>query len=110
MSANAVALEVADKHSVGSTRLFAGVWAWLLGLTAFEVFLAYLRLPSVIMLTILVGISLIKAALIVSYFMHLRFEKLGLFLLLIPAMVFCICMMLIMFFPDSVRVLNLRPH
>jgi len=42
--------------------------------------------------------------------MHLRFEKLGLFLLLIPAMVFCICMMLIMFFPDSLRVVDLGAH
>ncbi len=60
------------------------------------------------MLTILVGLSLIKSALIISYFMHLRFERLGLFLILIPAMVFCICMMLIMFFPDSVRLLDMR--
>lgn len=110
MSADAAVAAAAEDHSVGSKKLFTGVWLWLLGLTAFEVFLAYLRLPSLIMLTILVGLSLIKAALIVSYFMHLRFERMGLFLLLIPAMVFCICMMLIMFFPDSVRVMNLRPH
>ena len=108
MSADAVIVE--EKHSVGTAKLFTAVWLWLLGLTAFEVFLAYLRLPSMIMLTILVGLSLIKAALIVSYFMHLRFERLGLFLLLVPAMVFCICMMLIMFFPDSVRLMNMRPH
>jgi cytochrome c oxidase subunit IV len=57
-----------------------------------------------------VGLSLIKAALIISYFMHMRFERLGLFLLLIPAMVFCICMMMIMFFPDSIRLMHLRPH
>jgi cytochrome c oxidase subunit 4 len=88
--------------------MFVIVWAWLLALTGVEVFLAYLRLAPVLMLTILVGLSLIKAALIVSYFMHLRFERLGLFLLLVPATVFCICMMLIMFFPDSVRLLHMR--
>jgi cytochrome c oxidase subunit IV len=111
MSAHAATVHAGDDgHDVGSNKLFVGVWIALLGLTAFEVFLAYLRLPSVIMLTILVGLSLIKAALIVSYFMHLRFERLGLFLLLIPAMVFCICMMLIMFFPDSVRLMNMRPQ
>lgn len=107
MSAHDAAVET---HEVGSTKLFATVWFWLLGLTAIEVFLAYLRLAPVLMLTILVGLSLVKAALIVSYFMHLRFERLGLFLLLIPAMVFCICMMLIMFFPDSLRVVNLKPY
>jgi len=62
------------------------------------------------MLTILVGLSLIKSALIIAYFMHLRFERLGLFLIVIPAMVFCICMMLIMFFPDSVRLTHMRPQ
>ena len=107
MSAHAEAMET---HEVGSTKLFTSVWGWLLGLTGIEVFLAYLRLHPALMLTILVGLSLIKAALIVSYFMHLRFERLGLFLILVPAAVFCICMMLIMFFPDSIRLMNMRPH
>jgi cytochrome c oxidase subunit IV len=101
--------ETIDGHDVGSTKLFAWVWVWLLLLTALEVFLAYERLEVHLMITILVGLSLIKSALIMSYFMHLRFERLGLFLLLVPAMVFCICMMLIMFFPDSIRLMNLRP-
>jgi len=61
------------------------------------------------MITILLGLSLIKSALIMSYFMHLRFERLGLFLILVPAMVFCICMMLIMFYPDSARLIYMRP-
>ena len=109
MSAHAHA--IADEgHSVGTTKLFVNVWVWLLLLTALEVFLAYERLAVVIMLTILVGISLIKSALIVAYFMHLRFERLGLFLVIVPAMVFCICMMLIMFFPDSVRLIHMRPN
>ncbi|HUJ31194.1 MAG TPA: cytochrome C oxidase subunit IV family protein [Candidatus Acidoferrum sp.] len=99
-----------ESHDVGTTKLFVSVWVWLLALTGVEVFLAYLRLAPALMLTILVGLSLIKAALIVSYFMHLRFEHLGLFLLLVPAMVFCICMMLIMFFPDSVRLIHMRPQ
>ena len=107
MSAHDAAI---GSHEVGSTKLFATVWFWLLLLTGIEVFLAYLRLAPPLMLTILVGLSLIKAALIVSYFMHLRFERLGLFLLLIPAMVFCICMMLIMFFPDSLRVVGMGSH
>src|ERR1700691_2884677 len=107
MSAHGAAIET---HEAGNTKLFATVWFWLLLFTGIEVFLAYLRLAPALMLTILVGLSLVKAALIISYFMHLRFERLGLFLLLIPAMVFCICMMLIMFFPDSIRLMQLRPH
>jgi cytochrome c oxidase subunit 4 len=107
MSAHAA---VADGHGAGSTKLFSWVWAWLMLLTAVEVFLAYERINVTLMFVILVGLSLIKSALIISYFMHLRFERLSLFLILIPAMVFCICMMLIMFFPDSVRLLQMRGH
>lgn len=110
MSAHADTAELSHEHAVGTTKLFTTVWFWLLLLTGLEVFLAYERLEIHLMITILVGLSLIKAALIMSYFMHLRFERLGLFLLLVPAMVFCICMMLLMFFPDSIRLMNLRPH
>jgi cytochrome c oxidase subunit IV len=102
--------DLLSAHETGSAKLFSWVWVVLLVLTFLEVFLAYERLPVNIMLTILLGLSLVKSALIVSYFMHLRFERLGLFLILVPAMVFCICMMLIVFFPDSVRMLNMRPQ
>jgi cytochrome c oxidase subunit 4 len=59
------------------------------------------------MLTILVGLSIIKAALIVAYFMHLRFERLSLVLTLVPMLVICICLLFV-FFPDSFRSKNNR--
>ena len=105
MAAHETAIE---GHDAGTTKLFVHVWVWLLVLTGIEVFLAYLRLHPYLMLTILVGLSLIKSALIVSYFMHLRFERLSLFLMIVPAVVFCICMMIIMSFPDSVRLMEMR--
>ena len=95
-------------HFEGSTRLFMSVLGWLLGLTLVEVLLAYFHVPLYIMLTILIGLSLIKAALIVAYFMHLRFERLSLVLTLVPILVICVCLLFV-FFPDSIRSLNLRP-
>jgi cytochrome c oxidase subunit IV len=95
-------------HEVGSKKLFMWVWFWLLVLTGIEVFLAYLRLEPHVMLTILVGLSLIKSALIVAYFMHMRFEKIGLFLIIVPTLVFCLVMILIFVFPDSIRIVNLH--
>ena len=86
------------------------MWVWLLLLTALEVFLAYERIEVHLMVTILVGLSLIKSALILAYFMHLRFEKLGMFLVVVPATVFCICMMLLVFFPDSLRLTHLPTY
>jgi cytochrome c oxidase subunit IV len=59
------------------------------------------------MLVILLGASIVKAALIVAYFMHLRFERMNLILTIVPALVICICLLLV-FFPDSLRSKNLR--
>ncbi|MGA6981483.1 MAG: cytochrome C oxidase subunit IV family protein [Candidatus Sulfotelmatobacter sp.] len=101
--------EIDPNHSPATTKLFAQVWIWLLLLTVLEIFLAYERVEVHIMITLLIGISLVKSALIVAYFMHLRFEKLGLFLTIVPATVFCICMMMIVFFPDSLHLAHV-PH
>ena len=99
----------AEHAQTGTTRLFVFVWIWLAVITGVEVFLGYKHIqPAALMLTLLMALSLIKAGLIMAYFMHLRFEKRGLVLLLIPALVFCICMMIV-FFPDSLRLLELRP-
>ena len=97
----------ADEHFAGSNRLFFSVWIWLLLLTAVEVLFGYINLPVVYMLVILMGASIIKAALIVAYFMHLRFERLNLILTIVPALVICICLLLV-FFPDSFRAKTLR--
>ena len=95
------------EHFAGSNRLFISVWVWLLAITGFEVFLGYIHLPVIYMLVILMGASIVKAALIVAYFMHLRFERLNLILTIIPALVVAICLLLV-FFPDSFRSKELR--
>lgn len=94
-------------HFEGTTKFFLSILGWLLGLTLVEVLLAYYEVPIHIMLTILIGLSVIKAALIIAYFMHLRFERLSLVLTLIPMLVICICLLFV-FFPDSFRSSNLR--
>jgi cytochrome c oxidase subunit 4 len=94
-------------HQVGSTKLFVTVWLWLAAVTGIEVFLGYVQLQPTLMLSLLVILSVCKAALIVAYFMHLKYERFSLTLALIPATIFCITMMLIFFFPDSMRILRL---
>ena len=91
----------------GTTRLFVWVWIWLVAITGIEVFLAYIHLPPVTMLLLLISLSVVAVSLKKKYFMHLRFERVSLVFFLIPALVFCICMMAI-FFPDAVRLLHLR--
>ena len=57
----------AEEHFAGSNKLFISIWIWLVVLTLVEIFLAYKPMSTYIMLTILLGLSIIKAALIVAY-------------------------------------------
>ena len=100
----------AVEHIGGTALTFAKVWIALLLMTGIEVFLAYEQVPTMIMLTALLGLSIIKASLIIAYFMHLKFEKLSLFLTLFPMLILCIILMLLMFLPDSNRLMMMRPR
>src|SRR4051812_35889483 len=97
------------EHIAGATTgTFGKVWVTLLLLTGIEAFLCYKQLPTITMLTLLVGLSVIKAALIIGYFMHLKFERFSLFLTLFPMLIFCILLMLI-FLGDATRIPVMRP-
>jgi cytochrome c oxidase subunit IV len=96
-----------DVHFAGTNRLFIFIWLWLILFTLIEIFLGYKPMRVHIMLTILLGLSVIKAALIIGYFMHLKFERLTLILTLVPMTVICI-ILLFVFFPDSFRSSDLR--
>ncbi len=107
MSSEAHAVEA---HAGASVGMNFAIWVGLVAITGLEVFLAYEQLKPTVMLTILVCLSVVKAAMIMAYFMHLKFEKFSLVLLLIPATIFCLCMMFIFFFPEAFRLLQMRPH
>ena len=96
-----------EEHFAGSNKLFTSIWVWLVVLTLIEIFLAYKPMPIHLMLIVLLGLSIIKAALIVAYFMHLKYERLSLILTLVPMLVICICLLFV-FFPDSYRSIGLR--
>jgi cytochrome c oxidase subunit 4 len=104
-----MAANTAHEHGGGNTRLYLIVWGWLIALTAVEVILGYIQIPLTIMLIVVMGLSIIKAVLIVAYFMHLKFERMSLILTIVPAVVVCISLLAI-FFPDSFRALNLRAY
>jgi len=91
----------------GTIKSFAVIWIILLVFTGIEVLLAYEQITPIIMLIALIGLSVIKAALIIAYFMHLKFEKFSLFLTLFPMLIFCILMMFV-FMPDSMRAMLMR--
>lgn len=91
-----------------TARAHVVVWAGLVAITGIEVLFASEQLRPTPLLGVLSGLSIVQAALIVSYFMRLKFEKSQLALWLVPAVIFCVCIMMIFFFPDSYRLLQMR--
>ncbi len=61
------------------------------------------------MLIALLGMSIGKAAMIVAWFMHMKYERVSLVMTLIPATIACIILMNIVW-PDSFRLSALFSH
>ena len=81
------------------------VWAALLILTAIEVVLGYKQVFSAVrMLEVLLILSVIKSALIIGWFMHLKFETALMRWLLVVSVAACFIIMYFFFFPDADRI------
>ncbi len=102
----ALAEQVAEQHRHHGKSQFLWVWIALLVMTAIEVYLTYQNLAPVRMLTILMGLSLVKAALIIGYFMHMKYEVSRMKWLTMCSLVACLALMMI-FFPDALRIISL---
>ncbi|MDR7486263.1 MAG: cytochrome C oxidase subunit IV family protein [Armatimonadota bacterium] len=91
----------------GGYRIYVVTWFWLFVITVLEVGIVLVHVPKVLLALSLVTMALMKAALIVAYFMHLRYERLN----LIYAVVTPLFLGVILFFalvPDALRTLSLR--
>ena len=60
-------------------RLYSWIWIYLLGLTGIELLLAYKRVftPEMMMLVLML-LSVVKAGMIMNWFMHLGSERIAL--------------------------------
>ena len=97
-----------DTATHDSKGQYFWVWAALLILTAIEVVLGYRQVFSPVrMLEVLLLLSVIKSALIIGYFMHLKFETALMSWLLVLSVVTCFVIMYFFFFPDAERIRQL---
>jgi cytochrome c oxidase subunit IV len=97
---------VAAHHDESKSQYF-WVWGVLLLLTAVEVVLAYRQVfQPVRMLEALMVLSIIKSALIIGYFMHLKYEARSMKWVMMTAVIACLCFMCV-FFADAFRILEL---
>ncbi len=102
----AVGDQVIEQHRHHTHTPFYIVWGLLLVLTAVEVALAYQHLPAIRMLSYLLALSVIKAGMIIGWFMHMKYEVTRMRRVMMISLVICLSLMCT-FFPDAFRILHL---
>ncbi len=98
------------KHDDSKGQYF-WVWGALLALTGIEVVLGYNQVFAPLrMLEVLLMLSVIKSALIIGYFMHMKFETALMRWMITLSVVTCFTIMYFFFFPDANRIIQLGVH
>jgi len=98
----------ASKKSDNTIAKYLPVYFALLAIAGAEVLLAYQHFSTGSLLAILLALAFCGGTLALRYFMHLAQESRGLFLTLIPAVIFLFLIMN-MIWSDSFRLLRMRP-
>jgi caa(3)-type oxidase subunit IV len=84
------------------------VWLVLVASTLLEVFVAYRHLSGTLTLVLLLTLAVVNGYFIVAFFMHLKDERRSLILTLVPATIYVLAMMN-MLFPDGIRLHLMKP-
>ncbi|MDR7555916.1 MAG: cytochrome C oxidase subunit IV family protein [Armatimonadota bacterium] len=98
---------MADEHHRGY-RIYAITWFWLLVITLLEVAIVLVGVPRAVLVTALVVLALMKAALIMAYFMHLAYERLTLVYAVVVPMALLAVVMFAFIGPDALSVHRMR--
>ena len=85
------------------------VYGIILAIAALQVFLAYHSVSGEHLMIHMLILALVQGGIAVAYFMHLRDEKRGLVLALIPTTIFVLLMMN-MIWSDSYRLFTMHPQ
>lgn len=75
------------------------IFLWLAILTAIEIGIVIPDLPKALTIILLIGLACGKAILVAAYFMHLKFEKRTLSIIVITPFLICV-FLVIMLMPD----------
>jgi caa(3)-type oxidase subunit IV len=96
-----------EQHAATHTRIYAWIWIYLICLTCVELVLAYQHVfsPGTMMLVLML-LSVVKAGMIMTWFMHLGSERTTLVLTLLPPLILVLAL-LFGFFPDAFRLFEL---
>jgi cytochrome c oxidase subunit IV len=84
------------------------VYVSILVIAVLQVFLAYRSAPGEHLMVRMLTLALVQGGIAVAFFMHLREEKRGLVIALIPTTIFVLVMMN-MIWTDSFRLFRMHP-
>jgi len=102
---------MADHHESGQGgawyRTYVVTWLWLLIITGLEISVVLVGLTKALVVTLLLVLALMKAALIAGYFMHLRYERLNLIYVVITPLILAVILFTGVA-PDALNAFHLR--
>ncbi len=91
-------------HAEGQQHPISGyfkVWGWLFVLSTFSYMVDYLHVQSYLRWTLILVFMMMKASLIVAFFMHMRWERMALaYAILIPPVLVMVFVFLMTFESD----------
>ena len=97
-----------SEHQSSSLTTYVVVYFAILAISALQILVAYEHIDVYRIFIRMLLLAIVQAGLAISVFMHMRSEKRSLALFLLPATVFVLAMMN-MIWSDSFRLLNMRP-
>lgn len=92
----------------GSLTAYIVVYVAILALSGLQILIAYQQIDGSQMLLRMLSVAIAQAGLAITFFMHMKSEKRTLALFLLPATIFVLAMMN-MIWSDSFRLLTMRP-
>ena len=92
----------------GNVASYIAVYIAILAISGLQILVAYSSVETSRMLFRMLALAIVQAGLAITFFMHMKSEKRNLALFLLPATVFVLAMMN-MIWSDSFRLLTMRP-
>ena len=93
-----------SRKTVIGSKFYWATWLVLLAFTLLMVWLDGAALPRVPFVLVMLAAMLVKASIIAANFMHLRFERMGLVLMVVIGLLATATVLYVLILPDAVRI------
>ena len=93
-----------SQKGTAGTKIYWITWSVLLAFTLVMVWLDGVSIPRLVFVIAMLAAMLTKASLIASNFMHLRFERVSLALMVVVGLLVTGTLLYVLIVPDAVRI------